>query len=203
MGWTVPMTFEAWLTTTSFVSGPEPFGELVGVDEAGPVEGNMVHLDAGLGEVIEGAENGVVLQGRGHGMVAGLEHSEQGEVQGVGRVVGEAEPVGVPAVEELRQQLPSAVDQVPGLQAEVIAGAPGVDPEVPVEMVHEHVDLFGFGEGRRAVVHEDELGHGFASASGVSILMKRPFENQMGTRAGPWINGEKGANMRDFERGSG
>ena len=91
-------------------------------------------------------KNGVVLDGRRDGVVPGAQHAEDDEVQGVGRIIAETEPVGVRAVEELRQLLARLLDDQAGLHAEVVSGTPGVDAEVPIEVVHVAVDLFGLGE---------------------------------------------------------
>ena len=93
------------------------------------------------------------------GVVAGAEHAKDDQVQGIGGVVGEAEPVRIRAVEERRQHLARVVDDRSGLQAEVVARPAGVDPEIPVEVVHVGVDLFGFRKRCRPVVQVDQFAH--------------------------------------------
>ncbi len=142
--------------------GAESLADLLGIDEAGPVEGHEVDGHAVAPEVVERPQDGVVLEGRRDGMIARLEQARDDEVEGVGRVVAEAEPVRIGPVEERREELAGVLDDEPGLHAEVVAGASGIDAEVPVEVVHVGVDLFGLGEGCRPVVEEDQLAHALA-----------------------------------------
>ena len=96
--------------------------------------------------VVEGTENGVVLEGRRDGVVPFLEETEDGDVQGIGGVVGEDQAVGVAAPEEVGQALPGALENVPGLDAKVESGPPRVDAELPIELIHEGVDGLGLRE---------------------------------------------------------
>ena len=92
-------------------------------------------------------------------MVSLLKQAEDGQVQGIGGVGGEDEATGIRAAEEAGQALTGAFQDVAGLDAEVEARPPRVDPEAPVELVHERVDGLGLGEGRGGVVQVDEIVH--------------------------------------------
>ncbi len=110
IGWTVPMTFEAWLTMTRRVLGQNFLRISPGSTKPWPVEGDAVDVHPFAGQVVERPEDGIVLERGRDGVVARPEHAEDDEVEGVGRIVAETEPVGVGAVEELGQHLARLLD---------------------------------------------------------------------------------------------
>lgn len=70
--------------------------------------------------------NGVVLDGRGHHVVAGLEQSLYRLVEGGGRVLREDETGAVAGAEQLRQPLARDEDVPRGAKGQRMAGAAGV-----------------------------------------------------------------------------
>ena len=156
-GWTVPMTFEAWLTMTSRVFFLKAREKSSGIDETLGAERNVIHFHAvNAGELVERAQDGIVLEGRGDGVVSRPEHAGDDQVQGVRGIVAETQAVGVRPVKKSGQEGPGLFDHGAGFKAEVIPGTAGVDAEFPVEMIHEIVNFDGLGKGRGPVVEEDQ-----------------------------------------------
>ncbi len=139
---------------------PEGLLDVVGIDVAPGVERDVCDLDPAVAlEVVKGAENRIVLEVRGDDVVALREHAHDDPVEGVGGVVGEGEPVGVGAVEEVREQLPGAVDDVLGLQRPVEARTAGAHPVSLIELLHEIVHDLRLRERCRGIVEVDQIVH--------------------------------------------
>ena len=151
------MTLEPWLTTTRRVVGPEAAGDLGRVDAAVAADRDEVHCAAVVARhVVERPDHRVVLDRGGDGVVARPQQALDHHVEGVGGVVGEHQAVGVVAAEEARQLQPRVLDDVAGDQAEVVAGAARVDPDLGVLVGHRLDHRLGLRVGRRRVVQIGE-----------------------------------------------
>jgi len=155
--------------------GPDACGDVVGIDETVAVEGREIEADeVPVRQFVQGAQHGVVLDpGRDH-MVAGLDDALDDRVETVGGVGREDQPVvvGRGVAEEGVEFLAGLVQDRPGLDRGVRAGSARIDAVPPVELVHGHIDGFGFGERRRTIVEIRHFSHNPPPISPVSQLSR-------------------------------
>jgi hypothetical protein len=87
-----------------------------------------------------------MFEGGRYGMIAWLEDAEDGEVQRIGGIVGETKTIWIRAVKEFCEHLSGIVNNCTCLHTEIIARTTRIDAKIPVEMIHEGIDLFRFRE---------------------------------------------------------
>ena len=81
MGWMVPSTLDACVTTTARVLGLMRSADVVGIDEPLPVARHQIVADpASLPEVMQGSQDGIMFQLRGDHVVPGPEQSIEGQI---------------------------------------------------------------------------------------------------------------------------
>ena len=88
----------------------DAFAYLIKIRAAGRIGFYFRDHDAGVFQVREGTGDRIVLHLAGGHMVARLEHSLQSQIDGIRRVEGEYDPLGICDVEQLRQRAPGFDD---------------------------------------------------------------------------------------------
>src|SRR5208283_3165194 len=108
--------------------------------------------------VIYRPDHRVVLQVSRDNVVAGGNKTGDDEVESIGYVVAEDQPVrGVLiATEELRHALAQAVEQRAGLHGQIVTTAAGVDAVRTVELVHEAINAFRLRPDGGCIVEIDQ-----------------------------------------------
>ena len=123
-GWIVPSTFEAWHMTTARVFGRRSAATASGSTKPRPSNGaSVVGDDPALGEVVQRAQHGVVVETGRDDVVAGPDEPLDDRVERVRGVGGEDDPGRVRGAEEARDPGPGPLDEAAGLRREVVAAA--------------------------------------------------------------------------------
>ena len=95
---------------------PERAAHVGRIDDAFAAYGQKGHLDAALCQALGGVEDGVVFDGRGDEVVAGLDESEDGEIVALGASAGE-DDLGGAAVQQRGDRLAGVLDGGAGVLA--------------------------------------------------------------------------------------
>ena len=114
IGCTVPITFEPWLTITSLVFGRIARAISSGSTNPALSKGTKVASRAMIADhVIDRPDHGIVFEVGGDDVIAGRNQPRNDEIQRIGHVVAEDQPVRgiLVAAKELRQALAQTVQQ--------------------------------------------------------------------------------------------
>ena len=160
-GCTVPSTLLACVTAISRVFGVIARRMRVGIDRAAPVGRDAGQRNrAGQFHCPQRPADAVVLQVDRDDVVAGIEHALEGDVERVGAVESEDQPLRPGPVEELVEPVPAVVEDALGRDGHLVPGPAGVGKLRAAEAIQCRVDGFRLRKTGGGVVEVG--GHGDA-----------------------------------------
>ena len=134
--------------------------DIVRVDKPVVIKADESGLDPDIAhQMIDRADDRVVLDISRDNMVARREHTHDQQIQGVGGVVPETEPFRMVfvAAEKPGQLLAQIFKNVAGFDRLVEAAAARIDPAGTIKVYHKLIDFVRFRPGRGRVIEIDQI----------------------------------------------
>ena len=153
------MTFDAWTTATSRVSGRKAARTSSGDTKPCAVAGHVAHLDAGLlAQRPQRPQHRVVIADRRHHVIARPHDAANRQIQHVGAVRAEDDLQRIVGADQLGDALPGPFDDAVGFHRLAVAAAAVRGADLALVVVDGRVDRLRLGPAGGGVVEIDAVG---------------------------------------------